>query len=482
MLRILTGGLMIMSVTANDRKAIANATASARARIAALLDEGSFLEVGTFVARRPTEFDLTSPGAPAEGVVTGWGTVDGAPVCVFAQDAAALGGAMSEMQAKKITILYEYALKTGVPIVGIFDSKGVRLAEGVDALNGYASVIASARAASGVVPQIAIIAGGCGGAAALFASQFDFRIALDKGEVFMHSPTVLSATLKKPEQSAAGKAAVERGLADFAAASEEEAAEIAKTLLSYLPSNNAGDKNYAVTTDDLNRQIDVSATDNGKPEAVLAQIADNGAYFAVAPDYAPAVFTAFARFDGESVGVLGAYDVLDRKACEKAAQFVDFCDAFGISLLTIVNASGFAVAEDFENNGGVAAAAALAASYADAGIATVTLITGKAVGSAYVALGAKGLGSDLVFAWPSAEIGALSAEAAVSLFASDAFKDAPNPLEARERLVAEYAAKVASPLETAKRGYVDEIIEPAATRQVVTYALGLLSTKIPINN
>ncbi len=467
-----------MSVTANDRKAIANATASARARIAALLDEGSFLEVGTFVARRPTELDLTSLGAPAEGVVTGWGTVDGAPVCVFAQDASAMGGAMSEMQAKKITALYDYALKTGVPVVGIFDTKGIRLAEGVDALNGYASVIAAARAASGVVPQIAVIAGGCGGAAALVASQFDFRIVLDKGEIFMHSPTVVAASSEKAEKSAAGKAAVDKGLADFVATSDEEAAEIAKTLLSYLPSNNAGDKNYAVTTDDLNRQVDVAATENGKPEAVLAQIADNGAYFAVAPDYAPAAFTAFARFDGETVGVLGAYDVLDRKACEKAARFVNFCDAFGISLLTIVNASGFAVSDDFEENGGVYAAAGLAAAYADAGIPMVTLITGKAVGSAYVTLGAKGLGCDMVFAWPNAEIGALSAETAVALFAGDAFKDAPNPLEARERLIKEYAAKVAAPLETAKRGYVDEIIEPAVTRQVITYALGLLSTKV----
>ena len=457
------------------RQKIAAAGVNARKRINLLLDEGSFMELGSFVKQRPTEFGAAD--AAAEGVITGWGTIDGAPVCVFSQDVDALGGAVSEMHAKKITNLYDYALKTGLPVVGIFDSKGARVAEGVDALNGYAAILAAAAKASALVPQVAIVAGICGGAAAIVAESFDFVIAVKGGELFMHSPAVLAAAAEKKGIDATAETAAANGNASFVAADDAEAASIARTLLSMLPANSAGDRNYADSADDINRAADLNAMADGAPRAVLAQIADNGSYLEAGTGYATEITTAFARFDGEAVGVLGAEGVITSAGVAKAAAFVDFCDTFGISLLTIVNAEGFDMSTCFERTG-ISRTASLAAAYANADTAMVTLYTGKAIGSAYVAFGAKGLGCDMAFAWPQAEISATAAPAAVELFCRDELKKADDPVAKRAELEASFGETLASPYEAAKRGYVDEIIDPAETRQAVVYALGLLSTKI----
>lgn len=458
-----------------NRTAIEAKTAAARKRIGLILDAGSFMEIGAFVSGRPTEFG--DECAPAEGVVTGWGTIDGSPVCVFAQDSAAMGGAVSEMQAKKICALYDYALKTGVPVIGIFDSKGAKIAEGVDALGGYAKIVSKVGYASGIIPQVAVVSGICGGAAAIAASCFDFIIGVDRGELYMHSPTVVSAAADKPEASAMGKALAERGIADFYAADDSEAAAIVKALLSYLPANNSGDKNYAIASDDINRALDPGALESGDARAIIAQIADNGRFLEVGAAYAGAAVTGFARFDGESVGVLAACGTLSKQAAEKAARFVSFCDSFGISLLTLVNSDGFEVSSEFEEKGGIAAAAGLALAYANAAAAMITLITGSAVGSAYVALAPKDLGADITFAWPGAVISALTPEAAVAMFGGEQLSKAEDPIAARAALAEEYAEKLLAPYEAAKRGYIDEIINPAETRQAVIYALGLMSTK-----
>lgn len=458
-----------------EKRAAITGPSKARERIAALLDEGSFMETGAFVKQRPTE--LAPVEAAAEGVVTGWGTIDGAPVCVFSQDSAALGGAVSEMHAKKIVSLYEYACKVGVPMIGIFDSKGARIAEGVDALDGYAKIIAAATKASSLIPQIAVISGICGGAAAICAACFDFRVAVKGGELYMSSPAVIGAVSGKGEVPAGSAESAACGNVDFAAASDGEAAGIVRSLISYLPANSSGDKNYVSATDDINRELDLGSMADGEPAAVLAQIADNGACLAIGSAYAAQVFTAFARFDGETVGVVGASGLLSAAAAAKAAEFVCFCGEFNISVLTIVNAEGFECSSSFEKDGGIASAAALASAYAACDSAKLTLVTGKATGSAYVALGARGLGSDMAIAWPTAEISALSAPAAVALLCEKQLKAAADPIAERARLTDEYADKLAAPYEAAKRGYIDEVIDPAETRQAVVYALGLFTTK-----
>lgn len=457
------------------RQAVTAAGAKARRRIELLLDDGSFMEIGAFVKQRPTEFGAVD--AAAEGVVTGWGTIDGTPVCVFSQDVDALGGAVSEMHAKKITTLYEYALKTGIPVVGFFDSKGARIAEGVDALNGYAQIIASAAKASSLVPQVAVISGICGGAAALVAESFDFVVAVKGGELYMHSPAVVAAVTETKGVSATAEDAVKNGNASFFAEDDAAAAATVRALIGMLPANSAGDRNYAATSDDINRQADLNAMGDGAPRAVLAQIADNGSYLEAGAQYAAEVTTAFARFDGETVGVIGAEGAVTMEGIGKAAAFLSFCDTFGISVLTIVNASGFEMTTCFEQFGGMSKVASLAAAYATADTAMITLITGKATGSAYVTFGARGLGCDMAFAWPQAEISAIAAPAAVDLLRLDDIRKAADPIQKRAELEAEFADKTAAPYEAAKRGYVDEIIDPVETRQAVVYALGLLSTK-----
>lgn len=459
-----------------EKKTAITKKSRARERIELLCDSGSFMEVGSFVKQRPTEFGSAADSA-AEGVVTGWGTIDGAPVCVFSQDVSALGGAVSEMHAKKITALYDYALKVGIPVIGIFDSKGARIAEGVDALDGYAKIIAKASAAYSLVPQIAIISGICGGTAAVAASCFNFIIAVRGGEFFMSSPSVVAAVSGKPEIPAGAAEAAARGVADFEAASDEEAAALARALISYLPANSSKDKNYSPVSDDINRLVDISAMDGGEPRSVLSQIADNGTYLETGAKYAPEILTAFARFDGETVAVVGAYGAISASGAKKAANFINFANIFGISVLTIVNTPGFECSAEFESGGGISFAALLASAYAGAGVPMVTLITGKATGSAYVALGARGLGCDMVFAWPEAEISAMNAASAVALLCEEQLAAAADPAAERERLTREFADKLAAPYEAAKRGYVDEIIDPAQTRQAVVYALGLLSTK-----
>jgi acetyl-CoA carboxylase carboxyltransferase component len=458
-----------------EKKAAVSKASPARDRIALILDEGSFMEVGAFVKQRPTELGGIADAA-AEGVVTGWGTVNGAPVCVFSQDAAALGGAVSEMHAKKICALYDYALKTGIPVVGVFDSKGARIAEGVDALNGYAAVIAKATAAASLVPQIAVIAGNCGGAAAVAASCFDFTVAVEGSEFYFNSPTVIAARSGAAEVKAGAAEAVAAGKADFAAKTDAEAAGIVRALISYLPANSSGDKNYAADSDDINRLTDLEALGAGDAASVLAAAADNGEYLEIGAGYADEVFTGLARFDGEAVAVVGFFGTVTAAGAAKAADFIGFADMFGLSVVTVLNSGGFDCSAEFESCG-LTAAASLAGAYASASVPTVTLITGLATGSAYVAMGAKGLGCDMVFAWPQAEISALNAGAAVDLLCADALKAADDPIAERAKLTAEYGEKLASPYEAARHGYVDEIVDLLETRQALVYALGLLSTK-----
>ncbi len=458
-----------------EKKAEISGNSSARARINMILDDGSFMEVGAFVKQRPTELGGIADAA-AEGVVTGWGTIDGAPVCVFSQDVSAMGGAVSEMHAKKICAIYDYALKTGIPVVGIFDSKGARIAEGVDALNGYASVIAKATAASALVPQIAVVAGNCGGATAIVASCFDFVVAVEGSEFYYTSPTVLASKFGKAEVKAGAAAAAENGLAAFDCASDAEAAGIVRALLGYLPANSSGDKNYDDTTDDINRLADMNAMAAGDAKSVLANVADCGQYLEVGAKYATEVFTGFARFDGESVAVVGACGTITAAGAAKAADFISFADMFGLSLVTVLNSDGYESSYGFETSG-LTAAAALAGAYASATVPMVTLITGKATGSVYTTVGAKALGCDMVFAWPQAEISALTASAAVDMLCTEELKAAEDAVAARAALTEEYADKLAAPYEAAKRGYVDEIVDPVETRQAIVYALGLLSTK-----
>lgn len=455
----------------------------ARTRISQVLDDASFMEIGAFVRQRPTELAEAVKEVPAEAVVTGWGTVNGMPVYVFSQDLTSMGGAVSEMHARKIVRLYELAAKTGNPIIGIFDSKGARIVEGIDALNGYAEIIAAARRVSGVVPQIAIVAGQCGGAAAIAAACFDFVVMTESAEGYMHSPQVIAAYAGDNDKTGSADACAVSGFASFKAVNDAEAAEIVRKLIGYLPSNNLDEQEFENSADDINRSAAISemipedASAAMNMHAVIGAIADDGDYMECSAEYGANIAVCFAKLDGQTVGIVANCADIDASSAKKTASFVAFCDAFNIPVVTLVDAGDFEVSARFENGGGIAAAADLAGAYAAATIPKVTVVVRKAIGSAYIAMASKGLGADMVYAYPTAEISALSANAAVTMLYDDQLEKADDPIADRQTLTAMYREKLSAPYEAAKREYVDEIINPDETRPMVIYALGILSTK-----
>ena len=466
-----------------ERRAGLQHGGAARDRIAMLLDPGSFVELGAFAKKRPTELDIAREDVPAESVVTGFGTVMSRPVYVFSQDIAAMGGALSEMHAKKITAVYDLAAKTGGPVVGFYDSKGARLAEGVDAMNGYAEMIAKAAALSGVVPQISIVCGICGGAAAIAASTADFIIMSGGGELYMHSPTVVSSATGK-DPAASGAALAASGAAAFAFDSDGEAIGLVKKLLQMLPDNCEDGAYLFESPDDDNRLVDlskifISETDalDIDMRALVAAIADDGEYIEPWAAYGASITTAFICVGGMIAGVVAANGELCADCASKAAGFVNFCDAFNIPLVTLVNTPGYKTSACFEKSGGIQAAAQLSAAFAAASVPKVTLVAGRAYGSGYVSMCPKGLGADLVYAWPGAQISIMSPQSAAVMMYADEVAKAADPVAKRAEITARFGDTLASPYEAAARGYVDDIIDPAETRKVILYSLDMLSSK-----
>lgn len=459
---------------------------SARERISSLLDENSFVEIGALVTKRNTDFNLSEKEVPADGVITGYGLVDGSLVYVYSQDASALNGTMGEMHAKKIVGIYDLALKTGAPVVGLVDCAGLRLQEATDALNAFGEIYLKQTMASGVIPQITVVLGTCGGGVAVASSLSDFTIMAKGGaKLFVNSPNALDGNYEAKCNTSAAEYQAACGNVDVVCEDEIEAIAKARELVAMLPGNNEDGADYEDCTDDLNRVV-ASLGSSLKDSAVaLREIADNGLFYEIKADYAKEMVTGFIRLNGSVVGaVANRSEVLDEEfkpvekfdavltaaGCEKAVEFVNFCDAFSIPVVTLTNVTGYK-ATVCEEKKVAKAAAKLTYAFANATVPKVNVITGKAYGSAYLTMNSKHVGADMVFAWPEAEIGMMdSRQAAQIIYADD--KDASIAEKA-----AEYQALQSSPEAAAKRGYVDSIIEPSATRKHLIYTLEMLYSK-----
>ena len=460
-------------------------TSQASQRINALLDENSFVEIGGLVTARATDFNLKQTETPSDGVVTGYGVIDGNLVYVYSQDASVLNGSVGEMHAKKIVNLYDLAMKMGAPVIGLIDSAGLRLQEATDALNGFGEIYRSQVMASGVIPQITAVFGNCGGGLALIPAMTDFAFMEEKkAKLFVNSPNALEGNeISRCDTSAAAFQSEETGMVDMVADEASILAQI-RQLVSILPANNA---DYALTdcADDLNRACAQIAGCVGDTAIALSQIADDGLFVEVKQDYAKDMVAGFMRLNGATVGAVAnrteVYDaegeltdkfdaVLSARGAEKAAEFVTFCDAFDIPVLSLTNVTGFAATKCAEKRM-AKAAGKLTYAFANATVPKVNVIIGKAYGSAYVAMNSKALGADITMAWPNAEIGMMDAKLAAKIICDGQGADAI------DTCAKEYAALQNNVTSAARRGYVDQIVEPADTRKYVIGAFEMLAAK-----
>ena len=460
-------------------------TSSASQRIAALLDDNSFVEIGAMVTARATDFNMKQNDTPSDGVVTGYGVIDGNLVYVYSQDASVMGGSVGEMHAKKIVKLYDLAMKTGAPVIGLIDSAGLRLQEATDALNGFGQIYSAQAMASGVIPQITAIFGACGGGLAMIPTLTDFTfMESTKAKLFVNSPNALDGNnVSKCDTASAKFQSEEAGIVDFTGDEATILGQI-RNLVSMLPSNNEDVKD-ADCTDDLNRACAELANCAGDTSIALSMIADNNDFVEVKADYAKDMVTGFVKLNGMTVGVVAnrsevcdeegkvaeKFDaVLSAKGCEKAADFVNFCDAFEIPVLTLTNVKGFA-ATVCEEKKIAKAVAKLTYAFANATVPKVNVIVGKAYGSAYIAMNSKSIGADITMAWPTAEIGMMDATLAAKIMYEGQGADV-----IKEK-AAEYAELQNSVNSAAKRGYVDQIIEAVDTRKYVIGAFEMLYAK-----
>ncbi len=455
-------------------------------RIFSLLDENSFVEIGGYVTARNTDFNLSDKETPADGVITGYGVIDGSLVYVYSQDASVLNGSIGEMHAKKIANLYDLAMKTGAPVIGLIDCAGLRLQEATDALNAFGEIYTKQVMASGVIPQITGIFGTCGGGLAVVPGLTDFTfMEAKKGRLFVNAPNALEGNeISKCDTSSAAYQSENAGLVDVLG-SEEEIFTQMRELISMLPSNYEDNSSYIECTDDLNRVCPDLANCVGDTAIAFSQIADNNEFFEVKAAYAKDMVTGFIRLNGATIGCVANRceiyneegektesfeNVLSARGCKKAAEFVKFCDAFEIPVLTLTNVKGYKATKCSEAN--IARnAAELTNAFISATVPKVNIVIGEAFGSAYLTMNSKSTGADMVFAWSNAQIGMMDAKLAAKIMYADA--DAATVNEK----AAEYAMLQSSALSAAKRGYVDTIIEAEDTRKYVIGAFEMLFTK-----
>lgn len=467
---------------------------TARERISALMDEGSFVEIDAFVTHRCTEFGMDRTEAPGEGVVTGYGTVDGRPVYVYAQDFTVMGGSLGEMHAKKICKVMDMAAKMGAPIIGLNDSGGARIQEGIDALSGFGDIFFRNTCNSGVIPQLSVIMGPCAGGAVYSPAITDFIFMVDKtSQMFITGPQVIqSVTGEEITAEALGGAQVqeaESGVAHFRAASEEECIAQIKKLLSYLPANNLEEAPYEDTADEINRLSEKLTTivpdDASKAydiKELIAEVVDNRDFFEVQKEFAKNIVVGFARMNGTSVGIVANQPnvmagSLDINSSDKAARFVRFCDAFNIPLITFTDVPGYFPGVNQEKGGIIRHGAKLLYAFSEATVPKINVIVRKAYGGAYIAMNSKNIGADIVMAWPTAEIAVMGPEGAANIIFKNDIKESADPIAERAEKIQEYRNKFASPFEAAKRGYVDDVIEPDSTRPRIIAALEMLQSK-----
>ena len=458
----------------------------ASTRINSLLDENSFVEIGGCVTARSTDFNMQQTETPSDGVITGYGVIDGNLVYVYSQDASVLGGTIGEMHAKKITGLYDMALKMGAPVIGLIDCAGLRLQEATDALNAFGEIYLKQSMASGVIPQITAVFGTCGGGLAIVPGLTDFTyMEGKKAKLFVNSPNALDGNRVEVCDTAAAEYQSEKvGLVDFVGTEDEIFAGI-RQLICMLPANNEDDDSYEECTDDLNRVCADLANAAGDTSILLSQISDNGVFVETKAAYAKEMVTGFIKMNGMTVGAVAnrseVYDAEGNKTAEydsvltasgalKAAEFVQFCDAFNIPVLSLTNVTGFKA--DKHNERKIAKAAAkLTYAFANATVPKVNVIIGKAYGSAYAVMNSKAIGADMTYAWSQAEIGMMDAKLAAKIMYAGEDNTVIN------EKAAEYAELQSSALAAAKRGYVDTIIEAEDTRKYVIGAFEMLFTK-----
>ena len=459
---------------------------AASQRIAALLDAGSFVEIGGAVTARTTDFNMQEKETPGDGVITGYGVIDGNLVYVYSQNPEVLNGAIGEMHAKKIANIYDMAMKMGAPVIGLVDCAGMRLQEATDALEAFGSLYMKQSMASGVIPQITAIFGTCGGGLSVIPALTDFTfMEADKARLFVNSPNAIPGNeISKCDTSSAAFQSEEAGLVDVVGTEAEILTGI-RSLVCMLPCNNEEDASYDECLDDLNRVCAGIENATEDTAIALANISDNSIFFETKRNYAKDMVTGFIRLNGMTVGAVAnrskVYDAeanlvaefdgsLSARGAKKAAEFVEFCDAFNIPILTLTNVNGFAASKCSEKNL-AKAVAKLTYTFANATVPKVNVVIGKAYGSAYVAMNSKSIGADMVYAWPQAEIGMMDAGLAAKIMYADA--DAATIKEK----AAEYKELQSSPLSAARRGYVDTIIQPADTRKYVIGAFEMLFTK-----
>jgi acetyl-CoA/propionyl-CoA carboxylase carboxyl transferase subunit len=467
---------------------------TARERVDYFLDDGTFNEVDTLREHRSTNFDMADREMPGDGVVTGYGEVDGRKVFVFAHDFTQMGGSLGEAFAQKVSKIMDKAIETGCPIIGLNDSAGARIQEGIDSLAGYADIFHRNQLASGVVPQISAIMGPCAGGAVYSPAITDFIFMVDEtSHMFITGPDVIETVTGEEvgfeELGGAKTHATESGVSQFTRAGEEEALDDIKYLLSFLPQNNVEDPPRVQPWDDPEREpddlMDIVPEQPQKPydmRDVIERVADENSYFEVAEEYARNLTMGFARLDGHSVGIVGNNPhvnagTLDIDASLKGARFVRFCDAFNIPILTFVDVPGFMPGTEQEHNGIIKHGAKLLYAYSEATVPLLTVITRKAYGGAYDVMASKHVEADVNYAWPTAEIAVMGPKGAVNVLYDDELEDAEDVEARRQELIDEYRDAFANPYTAAERGFVDDVLEPQETRKRLITDLEVLRSK-----
>lgn len=467
---------------------------TARERLAKLFDSNTFVEIDAFVETRAIDFDMQKKKVPGDGVVTGYGNINGRLVFVSSQDFTVIGGSLGEAHARKITKVMDMAVKMGAPFISINDSGGARIEEGIDALSGYGEIFFRNTLASGVIPQISVIMGPCAGGAVYSPAITDFVFMVEKTSyMFITGPQVIKAvTGEDVTFETLGGADVHNaksGVAHFKSVNEEECINDIKRLISFLPDNNLSDMPAYEVTDDVNRVIegiyDIIPDNANKPydiKDIIEKIVDNGDYFEIQKHFAQNIVIGFGRLNGSTVGILANQPkimagVLDVNSADKGARFIRFCDAFNIPIITLTDTAGYLPGTGQEYSGVIRHGAKLLYAFSEATVPKINIIVRKAYGGAYIAMNSKHLGADMVFAWPSAEIAVMGPDGAANIIFRKEISGAEDPIATRNQKIEEYRDKFSNPYIAAARGYVDDVIDPASTRIRLINALDMLSGK-----
>lgn len=467
---------------------------TARERINRLLDEGSFQEIDAYITHRHSEFGMDEQRYPGDSVVAGFGKVNGKPVCVYAQDFTVLGGSFSEVQGQKVAKVMDLALESGVPVIGLNDSVGARIQEGVYSLAAYAELFWRNTQASGVIPQISVMLGPCAGGSVYSPGLTDFVImAKGTSHMFITGPEVIrTVTREEVDLETLGGAmthSTASGVAHFAADDEDHALELTRILLSYLPSNNAEPPPAVEPSDDpwrmdpeLNTIVPTDPTEGYNMKTIIRKVFDQGSFFEVHEYFAQNAIVGFVRLHGQVVGVVAQQPlilagVIDIDASDKIARFIRFCDAFNIPVITFVDSPGFLPGLAQEHGGIIRHGAKIVYAYSEATVPKLTVVTRKAYGGAYIVMGSKYIRTDLTLAWPTAEIAVMGADGAINILYGRQLKEIEDPDAERARLVAEFREKFSKPYRAAASGHIDDILIPAETRPRLIAALELLHNK-----